>query len=158
MTKENQLTTVNQNLNVSLTDLWQEVNALLPEIEQAKAEVDTVTMRCIDKAYLLGEKLLEIQARCAHGEFLDELEKNFAWSVKTAYTYMRAAKLKQSLNASNLPEPKSIRQALKALDLLAEPAPPAADNSTRKLQSSPGAIIEAEVVTEHVCPKCGWKF
>src|SRR5262245_56639652 len=62
----------------------------------------------------IGELLLEANAQCEHGEWLDWLLEEFEWSVATAERYMKVAKL-----CSNFRNPQNLKLAKTALYELA---------------------------------------
>jgi hypothetical protein len=68
----------------------------------------------------IGRLLTEAKERCAHGDWLPWLQKEFSWHERTAQNFMRVHQLSKNENFSDL----AVALDLSSLYLLARPSTP----------------------------------
>src|SRR5437899_2743662 len=67
--------------------------------------------------FQIGKLLLEAKDQCEHGEWLDWLSREFAWSPRAAHYYIKAAELVSKFaTVANLKVPVTTIYALSDLD------------------------------------------
>ena len=105
-------------------------------VRQRTQEIQSLLRRSAEDIIAIGRKLAEVQARLAHGQFLDWLDAEFGWRRSTAYRFLHVADAFATVETSQIG-----KFAPSALYLLAAPATPQTARTEALARAAAGEAI-----------------
>jgi hypothetical protein len=119
-------------------------------LDESAATIRSLGRVCLESAGRIGRELTRVKRAVGHGSFLAWLDREFAWSCRTAQNLMNLAELLNSQTFRNLTPDQLARFDLSAAYLLARPSTPEDARSAAAAAATNGERITLRNARRHL--------